>query len=597
MAVSPTNTLTLLAVLGTTSVTALTAQVCSDGEVSAVIVTPHSIFDTDTSANGGTFGWALNLANGIHADTNEGFLRAELLFEVGDCYDPFLVNESARLIRQLSFISRVDVNEQRQQDGSVHVIFETWDRWTLQIDPRIRLEEGFEFLGIDVRERNLLGRGMTVGAFYREDRERLAIGGNFATPRFLGTRWDAQLQANRTRNGSSLRQAFAYPFVGEVGRYAAIQAYVRQEDLFSYTLAEGGTFSNVVQPFEQRSIEITVAGRRGRPGRLSILGVGLSRDEWEYPKAPGEAEVVRDRDFGNAEPAPPFVTAILAPQLRDYSTTRLNILLAQRNLSFQQREGLDFLRGIQDVPVGAEVALVLGRSLPFLGSDRATEDSDFFGRVRAFVGLTSGGWVLASAISIEGRQIFGGVEDGWKDVLGEFDLYAYWRPAETSRHTIFSRISGTGGWSVTGPFQLTLGGSTGVRGYSVFGLPGGRRWIASLEDRIYLGSPGDGFIDLGMTAFVDGGEIWEGDVPFGTDSGFLASAGAGLRIGFPGGTRGLTRVDIAFPLNGPNAFSQPTFRISSELLGLMRGVEDRQLRRARRTSVGPGILPDPSVGR
>ncbi len=108
--------------------------------------------------------------------------------------------------------------------------------------------------------------------------------------------------------------------------------------------------------------------------------------------------------------------------------------------------------------------------------------------------------MLASAISIEGRHIFDGSvgdEGGWKDLLDEFDVYAYWRPTETSRHTFFSRVSGTGGWSVTGPFQLTLGGSSGVRGYSVDGLPGGRRLIASLEDRIYLGSPGDGLVDLG----------------------------------------------------------------------------------------------------
>ncbi len=128
-------------------------------------------------------------------------------------------------------------------------------------------------------------------------------------------------------------------------------------------------------------------------------------------------------------------------------------------------------------------------------------------------------------------------------------------------------------------------------------LPGGKRLIASLEDRIYFGSPGNGFLDLGMTAFVDVGSIWEGGVPFGADSGLRATAGAGLRIGFPGGTRGVTRIDFAFPLNGSEAFGSPTFRISAELLGLRRGVEDRQLRRSRRAGVGTGLFPDPSVGR
>ena len=597
MAVSPTNTLTLLALLGTTSATVLAGQVCPQGEVSAVLVTPHSYFETDDATDGGTLSWFYGFANAIHADTNEDFVRGELLLGVGDCYDPFLVDESERLLRQLGFIDRAEVTSAPQPDGSEHIIVETWNRWTLQFEPRVRFEEGFEFAGIDITEKNVLGRGVVLRGFFRQNRERLAVGGRFETPRLLGTRWNALLEAARTRAGSSFQQGFIYPFVGEVGRYAAVQSFVRQEDLFSYNLPAGGSFTHVVQPYRRRSSEITVAGRVGRPGRLSILGVGLSREEWEYTAFTEGAEVVRDRDFGNAEPAPPEISAILAPQLRDYSTTRVNLVLAQRNLSFRRRDRLDALRGVQDVPVGGEVALVLGRSIPFLGSSAANEDSDFFGRIRIFGGLAPGRWVLASAVSVEGRKIFGGAENGWKDVLGEFDIYSYWRPSETSRHTLFARLSGAGGWSLTGPFQLTLGGVSGLRGHSVDDFPGGRRLVATLEDRIYFGSPSDGFMDVGMTAFVDVGSIWEGGVPFGADSGPLATAGAGLRIGFPGGTGGVVRIDVAFPLNGPDAFGGPTFRTSAELLGLIRGVEDRQLRRSRRPGVGPGILPDPSVGR
>ncbi len=598
MAVDPRHTLTLLALLGASSATALAGQVCPQGEVSAILVTPHSIFDTDDSTDRGVLTWFYNVANGLHADTNENFLRGELLLGVGDCYDPFLAEESERVLRQLNFIDRAEVSGVRQPDESVQVIVETWDRWTLQLSVRARFEEGLEFNGVDVTERNLLGRGMTVGGFYRKNRERRAVGGNFATTRLLGTRWDSRFEAARTRVGNTFQQGFFYPFVGEVGRYAAVQSFVSEKDLFSYNLPTGGTYTHVVHPFRQRSSEITVAGRIGRPGRLTILGGGLSTERWEYSTFSRGAEVVQNRDFDNAEPAPPEIADIVAAQLRDYSSTRVNLVLAQRNLTFQQRDRLDALMGVQDVPVGGEAALVLGRSIPVLRSGAVPNDSDFFGRIRVFGALAPGRWVLASAVSIEGRQILGGVESGWKDVLGEFDLYSYWRPTETSRHTLFARVSGAGGWSMTGPFQLTLGGSSGLRGHSVDDLPGGRRLIATLEDRIYLGSPGGDFMDLGMTAFVDVGSIWAGGVPFGADSGFLATAGAGLRIGMPSGTRGVTRVDIAFPLNGPDAFSGPTFRITrSELLGLRRGVEDRQLNRSRRPGVGPGIIPDPSTGR
>jgi hemolysin activation/secretion protein len=232
-------------------------------------------------------------------------------------------------------------------------------------------------------------------------------------------------------------------------------------------------------------------------------------------------------------------------------------------------------------------------------SSLINEKDDFATGIRLFGGFTTGRWVLASAANLEGRHMVSSSSGNrWRDVLGELDVYTYWQPEAIPRHTLFARVSGAGGWSMTGPFQLTLGGSTGLRGYAIDRLPGGRRVTASLEDRVYLASPASGMFDLGLTAFVDVGSIWQGEAPFGFDSGFLASGGLGLRIGFPGGTRGVIRVDVATPLNGRDAFSGPTFRITaSELLGLLQGFEDPQLRRSRRARVGVGILPDPSSGR
>jgi hypothetical protein len=59
MAVYPTHTLTLLALLGTTSATALAGQACPEGEVSSILVNAHSIFDTDASTDEGTLPWSI----------------------------------------------------------------------------------------------------------------------------------------------------------------------------------------------------------------------------------------------------------------------------------------------------------------------------------------------------------------------------------------------------------------------------------------------------------------------------------------------------------------------------------------------------------
>ena len=580
---SLTRALILLAALTASGPARLVGQACPNGQISFIFINSHPVFDTTSLTNGKSLEWLYNFANWLHMETDEEFIQGELLFKVGDCYDPFLVAESERIIRQLGFIARVDVFAVPQFDGSVHIVVDTQDEWTLQVTVRARFDEGFEFNGLDVTEENVLGKGVAARAFYRERREARAIGGAVQTARFLGTRWDAQLQAGETRVGPFFQQAFVYPFVGEVGRYAATQFYTRREDLFAYALPEGGVYTHVVTPFLRKRAELTVAGRLGEAGRLTILGLGISRDDLDFGRFEEGPEAVRNRDFANTEPAPPELSAPVAPQTRGRSATRLNFLLGQRNLRFERRAGLDALRGVQDVPVGGEVSLTLGRSFGFLGPDSETEDDDFFGRIRVFGGLAPGRWVLAGSVGFEARRIFDGPQEGWRDAIGEFDVYTYWQPLALPRHTLFARISGAAGWSMTVPFQLTLGGPFNLRGHGLDHAPGGRRLMGSFEDRIYLGSPAGGLFDLGLTAFLDVGSVWRGDTPFGGDSGFGASAGAGLRLGFPGGTRRVIRIDLAFPVNGPDAFKEPVFRITAtELLGLLQGFADPQLRRSRR---------------
>ena len=575
--------LVLLAGIAAPGAVDLEGQACPQGRISFIFINSHPVFDTTNLSNGKSFEWLFSFANWLHMETDEDVIRGELLFGVGDCYDPFLVAESERIIRQLDFIARVDLFAVRQDDGSVHIVVDTQDEWTLQLTARARFDEGFEFNGMDVAEENVLGRGVAARAFYRERREAREIGGAIETIHFMGTRWDARLLAGETRVGPFFQQAFVYPFVGEVGRYTATQLYSRREDGFAYSLPDGGPYTHIVTPFLRERAALTVGTRLGEAGRLTILGLGISRDDLNFTPFEAGPEAVRNRDFANGEPAPPELAAVTSGQTRGSAVTRLSIMLGRRNLHFERRAGLDALRGVQDVPVGGEVSLTLGRSIGFLASQAGREESDVLGRIRAFGSVTPGRWVLAAGLGFEVRRIFDGPEQGWHDAIGEFDIYAYWQPAEAGRHTLFARFSGAAGWSMTTPFQVTLGGPFNLRGYGLDHAPGGRRVVGSFEDRIFLLSPGTGVFDLGATLFADIGSVWEGGAPFGADSGLGASVGAGLRVGFPAGTHGVIRIDLAAPVTGPDAFRKPVFRITAaELLGLLQGFQDPQLRRSSR---------------
>jgi hypothetical protein len=563
-----------------------TADSCPLGRISFIFVDSHDVFDADELAGGRAFRWAYRIANAIHMTTRESFLLSEVLFSLGDCYDPELLADSERVLRRYGHLARVEIYGLRQADDSWHVIVDTQDQWTTQLNVRFNFEEGIEFRGLDLSEENVLGRGLLLGAFMVQRDEQRDVGGRFSTPRVLGTRLDALVTAGKTRVGGFYEHELSFPFVGEVGRVAGRHRFTNREGQFTYWAGDSeGEFSHVLLPVDERFFELSVARRLGDPGRLTVFGLGLSSIELDYPGFPEGVEVGTGGDFDGTMPAPPAVAALVEEQTRFTSATRLTLLVGQRHLGFQERTGLDALRGIQDVPVGLDVAVAVGRSLGTLV--REGDADDFLTRVRLLAGATPGPSVLNLDVRLEGRRILSGQEPaggsvrGWRDVTGEFHGLVYVQPSAWPSHTFFARASGAGGWSMDVPFQLTLGGPAGLRGYHTDEFPGGRRLSFSVEDRVYLGWPARDLFDLGLTLFADLGRMWPGDAPFGRDSGWRGSVGGGLRVGFPAGTRGVVRLDFGFPVDG-SGLGGMVFRVSAfDRLGLQR-LSDRQLLRSLR---------------
>lgn len=565
------------------------------GRISHVFIDNHSIFDLAAMEDDAPMRWAYEIANAVHMDTRAGFIRDELLFSTGECYDPFLLEETERTLRNHVFIAQVDVFGVAQPDGSWHVVVDTRDEWTTKLDVGVAFDEGLNVEGVDLTEENLLGRGILAGFFFEQRRQRRDAGLFFATPRLLGTRWDARFSIGRTRSGDFLTQGFAYPFVGEVGRVALRQIYRSRESLFPYSVPDQPGFSEILLPYREEAAEITVAGRLGRPGNLTVFGVGVLREEIGFSEYPDGVELSEEGDLSNTEEARLEQAAKLQGQVRGLSVFRMNFLLGQRNVRFIQRRGLDALTGVQDVRLGSEFDVTVGRSLGDLGSGPLEAPDDFYTRFHGFVGDAPGQWIVAGEVNVEARHVLSSAEgpEGWRDILGEGDFYFYRQPREDGSHTLFGRLSAAGGWSTQRPYQLTLGGRAGIRGYLERDFPGGRRVVATLEDRMYFRWPAPDFMDFGITVFGDVGRTWAGDVPFGRTVGWKAAVGGGLRLGFPSGSRNVVRADLALPVTDPGGFSEPVFRVTFiETVGLRPGFSDEEMLRSRRPQVGTDLLAD-----
>ncbi|HUP89262.1 MAG TPA: hypothetical protein VM100_07930, partial [Longimicrobiales bacterium] len=502
----------------------------------------------------------------------------ELHFNPGDCYDPFLLQETERLLRAYDFLAQVDVFGIPQPDGSYHVVVDTRDQWSTSLDLRIGFDRGFYIDGMRLRETNLLGRGQEIAFSYRNREVTRDYGVTFGTRQFGGTRWDLRTAFGKTRAGSFVDQTVTYPFVGEVGRYAARQSFTREDQFFDYIFDTPERPSqHILVPVRQKTFDVGIGARLGHRGNLTVIGAMLTYQELTFP---GQPELADQGDFDERVPVDSALQRQLLIQREPLGNVRLGAVFGQRNVWWVKKRGYDAMRGQQDVPLGADVTLAIARSLAAL-----ERNNDLAATFKLYAGIEAGLALFTTRVRVDARRDFEAAASAheWEDVYGEAESLNYLRPTARGRHTLLFRAAAAGAWNTTTPFQLTLGGERNLRGYRYDRFPGGRRAVFNLEDRIYFGWPLPDVMDLGATIFADVGRIWPGDVPFGRDSGWRKTIGAGLRGSFPANSRTSFRLDFATALEG--GFSWRGVRMilsASEILGLGAGDSpDTQLLRSR----------------
>jgi len=559
---------------------------CTTGPISHIFIDNHSVFDTSDPDLSPRFGWAYRTANALHVRTREHTILRELLFEPGDCYDPFMVSESERLLRSYRFLARVDVFGVPQPDGSWHVVVDTQDEWSTRPDVRFSTDNGFRFEGVRLEEVNLLGHGHSLGVHYYERDATREYGLHFYTPQLFGTRWDLTTDLAETRAGSRAHVELEYPFVAEVSRWAGRQSFLRDDRHFDYMLPRpDGGIDHVLQPMRETFYDLAIVRRTGRSGAMTLLGGGISFQKVSYA---GPALFVPNGDYEARSPVGDTLDVPLVPHRSEINSIRATAMIGQRNIWYVQRRGLDSMRGEEDVRLGAEVTFALGRSLP-----QFETDDDLAATLTLYSGIEVGDAIMVLRARGDGRRDLradvGAPE--WRDIYGETELLTYLQTRQLRRHTFFLRAAASGGWNTVTPFQLTLGGMRALRGYRREDFPGGRRLVATVEDRIYFGWPFRDLADVGGTVFVDAGRVWRGDAPFAIDSDWQASAGLGLRVSFPAGGRSIGRLDFAWPLEKGVGIGDVRITLSlDEVIGLSANARDAQLLRSRRETVAGDLF-------
>jgi len=559
-------------------------DVCPAGRIIEVLVENRSIFDPESLREADRLLWAYELANAVHVTTREDFIRGQLLFGPGDCFDRGAVDESARILREYRFLGDAEIVPLPPEGQERVILIRTRDEWTTKLALNLRLDDGVRMEGASLFEENFLGRGITVGVFGVNRGSRREVGGTLEVPGLRGTGTDLLLRGGQGLVGGTVRAEVTQPFRGERPGVGLRQSFEYRRDLFAYALPRGAEYSHITVRELTRRLELSATRRSGSPGDLHLVGAGFSHERVAVT-AGDRTEGVVSGNFADRNPAPPGLAEVLVSHVADRQALRLTVLAGVRRLRYESRRGLDAIAGLQDVPVGREATLLLGRSLGSTGKGRP---GDLFGRTSLLWGISGPRTVAQVRILAEGRREDSRPSDPgrWRDVLTEGHAVLYLVPVHPWVPTLVVAGMLGGGWRTTAPFQLTLGGQSSMRGYSENDLPGGRKAVVSLETRFRSPGPLSELVDLGVTVFGDVGAVWQGDAPFGVNSGVRGSVGAGLRVGFPAGTSSVIRFDVAFPVGPGASGAGPILRISArESLGLSGDFRNFQIDRSRRSGI------------
>lgn len=552
-----------------------TGQVCSDGIVSSIALDRRSVFDPE-STDVGALAWSYRALNALHVRTAPSFIRRELLFEEGDCFDDFLVDESVRLLDAYGFLAGARITAEEDGLGGKAVLVETQDEWSTKVDMGITYDANLNIETFEVTEENFLGQGVFAEFEHRQRRETKRQSVALATPRLFG-RADARIRYGRDRPGRFFEEYVRYPFIGETGRYSVRQGYSQATTFFSYSTDGSEDFSQVLVPQYREVIEFSAAQRFGERGRSWVAGMTLTRDIIRF-QAP--AEVAYGTDFDDLQPYPGDLPPDLADQLSEYGASRVALHLGTRRFRYLEYEGIDGMRDRLLVGHGFYAGATIGRGFDLFLPSEVPGVDDIFGRVHASFGFPIGSSLFHGGTTVESRRDRG----AWQDLLMDADVVGYLRNDGLRSHTLFVRASVAGGWKTTMPFQLSLGGRDGIRALPEDRFPGGRMTRFVVEDRILFPWPRVGTADLGMSLFADFGRVWQGDVPYAADSDWQGGVGFGLRVGLPSRTRNIWRMDVAFPVGTTQG--SPIFRFTFEVNRFRAGFFTQDILRSRRNNLG-----------
>ena len=516
---------------------ALSPQASCDGKiVSAIVITPH---DPSFLAVPRQLRAVARAVGVVHTTSTRQTIGRFLLLEVGQPCTERHRAESERILRLQPFLADATVLAISDSGGGVRIDVETIDEIPTVVDMRTR---GRRISQVRFGNGNVGGQGLYLaanverGLVYRTGFELHAVANQlFGQPHVF------ELVAERSPLGGELTLSYGRAFVTDLQRSAWHVGLSDANRYVSFTPPDGDALSLEVR---RQLWDVGRVRRIGGRHRSAFMGGLVTHED---VRSANQIVIVSDTGL-LATPASTLIDSVVP-----YRNVRVNAVAGVRALSFIPVRGFDALRAVQDVAVGAQFGVLIGRTIPRLGST----DDDVFLATDFYAGY-------GSATSFGALRLAGEARDdhrskSWDSMIASGRAAWYLKPAPA--HVLISSLEYAAGRGERVPFQLMLGDRQGgVRGYSASLEAGAARSVARVEERWSFGGVTQ-HDALGVASFVDAGRVWAGDAPFGVNSRAKVGIGVGLLAALPPQSQRLWRLDFAVPVS-PDAHARWEVRLT-----------------------------------
>jgi hypothetical protein len=471
----------------------------------------------------------VRLATSLHATTRRSVIRRFIPIRVGDACADYRLREAERILRAQPFLADAKILVVPDSSGGVDLNVVTFDEVSLVLDGSVTSKLPV-VRALRIGEQNLSGSGLSAiaawqhGVYYRDIYKARVV-----DYQLFGRPYQLSLQGSRNEIGGSWDALVSHPFLTDLQR-TSWRGSAGSATTFRHFRRPNAP--SVALQFTRDYADVGGVVAFGRIRHVFLVGATVSRER----ESTGQSPVRMLKSI-----VVPDTSTALIGRYSEHRTSRVNLLLGFRNLSYVPVRAFDAVEGTQDVRSGFQLATLVGRGVKLTDAD----ERDYFVSTDIYVGRATPS--SFSAIEFMGerrRDLDTHTTDG---VLTSGRAAWYAHPG--SKHTSIIDVEFSGGWHQRVPFQLTLANRDGgIPGYGSSQLGGAQRFVVRLEDRYRIGHVRQ-LAGLAGAVWLDAGRLWAGEAPFGVTTNLKYAAGVGLLVAVPPRSRRMWRVDLAFPLN------------------------------------------------